>query len=79
MASYSIAETRNNLTKLLNRVEAGEEVSITRRGKPIAKLVPERQAAMGIDLEWLERVRVHPKDTALDFTEIVRQMRDEGY
>lgn len=29
-----------NLSKLLDAVERGEEVTITRRGKPVARLVP---------------------------------------
>jgi prevent-host-death family protein len=29
-----------NLSRLLDRVEAGEEVTITRRGRAVAKLVP---------------------------------------
>ena len=32
-------EAKNKLGQLLDRVEAGEEVVITRRGKPVAKLV----------------------------------------
>lgn len=31
---------KTQLSKLLARVEAGEEITITRRGKPVAKLVP---------------------------------------
>ena len=31
---------KTHLSRLLARVEAGEEVVITRRGKPIARLVP---------------------------------------
>jgi len=30
---------KTQLSKLLARVEAGEEITITRRGKPVAKLV----------------------------------------
>ena len=33
-------EARNNLGALLDRVAGGEEVPITRRGKPVARLVP---------------------------------------
>jgi prevent-host-death family protein len=40
MRSVSIQEARQNLSKLLDAVERGESVLITRRGKPIARLVP---------------------------------------
>lgn len=33
-------EAKNTLGSLLDRVEKGEEVVITRRGKPVARLVP---------------------------------------
>lgn len=33
-------EAENKLSELLDRAEAGEEVVITRHGKPVAKLVP---------------------------------------
>jgi prevent-host-death family protein len=33
-------EARNKLGMLLDRVENGEEITITRHGKPIARLVP---------------------------------------
>jgi prevent-host-death family protein len=35
----SASEAKNKLGMLLDRVEAGEEVIITRHGKPIARLV----------------------------------------
>ena len=33
-------EAKTKLGGLLDRVEAGEEIVITRRGKPVARLVP---------------------------------------
>jgi prevent-host-death family protein len=33
-------EAKNRLGALLDQVERGEEIVITRRGKPVAKLVP---------------------------------------
>ena len=33
-------EAKNKLSALLERVERGEEILITRRGKPVAMLVP---------------------------------------
>jgi prevent-host-death family protein len=35
-------EAKNTLGALLDRVEKGEEVIITRRGKPVARLAPLR-------------------------------------
>ena len=45
-------EAKNQLSALLDQVERGGEVVITRRGKPVAKLVP---AAPGFDRETARR------------------------
>ena len=40
MTYVSIAELRAEISRYLDRVEHGEEITITRRGKAIAKLTP---------------------------------------
>jgi len=40
---YSIAEARSNLPTILDQAEAGVEVELTRRGKPVAILISHRQ------------------------------------
>ncbi|MHB8870581.1 MAG: type II toxin-antitoxin system Phd/YefM family antitoxin [Thermoleophilia bacterium] len=39
MRSVSVREARAEIARLLEAVEAGEEVIITRRGDPVARLV----------------------------------------
>ncbi|MFB9721969.1 type II toxin-antitoxin system Phd/YefM family antitoxin [Planobispora longispora] len=39
---FNIHEAKTQLSKILERVEHGEEVVISRAGKPIAKVVPLR-------------------------------------
>jgi prevent-host-death family protein len=41
--SVGVHEAKTNLSKLLERVSAGEEIAITRRGEEIARLVPVRR------------------------------------
>lgn len=79
MSSYSVAEAKNNLPKLLDRMLSGEEVVITRRGKPIAQLNPTEPAVRRspVDIEWLRSVRIKPKQPT-DAAVLVREMRD-GY
>lgn len=36
----SIAEAKNRLTELIRLAEDGEEIVITRRGKPVAQIAP---------------------------------------
>jgi prevent-host-death family protein len=40
MATVSISETKAKLSALIDRVLAGERVTITDRGVPVARLVP---------------------------------------
>ena len=40
MTDVALFEAKNRLSELVNRVEAGEEIAITRRGKVVARLVP---------------------------------------
>jgi prevent-host-death family protein len=44
MEIINVHAAKTNLSRLLTRVEAGEEVVIGRAGHPIAKLVPFRPA-----------------------------------
>lgn len=39
MIDVAVFEAKNRLSELIHRVEAGEEVAITRRGKVVARLV----------------------------------------
>ena len=48
MQTVNVHEAKTHLSRLLERVEAGEEVVLARNGKPVAKLVP------------IERVRRRP-------------------
>jgi len=45
MISAGIKELKNNLSRLLVRVKAGEEILITDRGRPIARIVKENQGS----------------------------------
>ncbi|MCA6594229.1 MAG: type II toxin-antitoxin system Phd/YefM family antitoxin [Pseudanabaena sp. M38BS1SP1A06MG] len=54
METVNIHQAKTNLSRLLSRVELGEEIVISNRGVPVAKLVPfctssNRKASLGID------------------------------
>ncbi|MBA3591549.1 type II toxin-antitoxin system Phd/YefM family antitoxin [Methylibium sp.] len=69
-------EAKTHLSALLERVERGEEIVITRHGRPVARLVPPVSAGLGAEglIEQLRLFRrVHPMG-ALSW----RQLRDEG-
>ena len=44
MHRVQVAQAKAQLSALLERVEGGEEILIARRGKAIARLIPERRA-----------------------------------
>jgi prevent-host-death family protein len=72
-------EAKNKLGSLLDLVEQGEEVMITRHGKPAARLVapaetPDRRTAAR---EAAERIRQRRKGVTLGSISI-RELIDEG-
>jgi prevent-host-death family protein len=59
MKSVNVHEAKTHLSRLLERVERGEEVIISRAGTPVAKLVavPAAKRVLGADRG---RVRIAP-------------------
>ena len=53
MKTATVRELRNDYAKLLRKVEAGEEIIITRRGEPVARLIPEKRAVNG-KVDWTQ-------------------------
>jgi prevent-host-death family protein len=47
MSDVALFEAKNRLSELINRVEAGEQFAITRRGKVVALLVAPAPEAEG--------------------------------
>ncbi|MBX9616437.1 MAG: type II toxin-antitoxin system prevent-host-death family antitoxin [Caulobacteraceae bacterium] len=79
MATYGVAEAKNNFTHLLDRVQAGESITITRHGKPIAEL----RAAPKLTLEerqarWTELMArpIRQPRPGLSAVEVIRKLRD---
>ena len=48
MATVNVYDAKTHLSRLLERVEAGERIVIARAGRPVADLVPH----VGIDLVY---------------------------
>jgi prevent-host-death family protein len=48
VATFNVHDAKTQFSRLLDRVLEGEEVVITRNGKPVAELVPARRR--GLDL-----------------------------
>jgi prevent-host-death family protein len=76
MDSYSLADAKARLSELVDRVEAGESVEITRRGRTVARVVPAEKAPNPIDWAALERLRARLTVQSEGAGEFVRRMRD---
>jgi prevent-host-death family protein len=77
MADVSIAEAKAHFSELVERAESGETVRITRRGKPVARLVPPEQKKKRIDVEALRKLTESSPWQPVSAGEFVRKMRDE--
>jgi prevent-host-death family protein len=71
-------EAKNRLSALLDLVEAGEEVTITRNGKAVARLVPARtrdQAKAREAAEGLRAIRARSKPGPESMKDLVNEGR----
>jgi len=58
MATVNIHEAKTHLSRLLQRVAAGEEIVIARRDRPIARLVPIHDRTPFTPGKFAGRIRV---------------------
>lgn len=81
MRSLSLAETKSHLSAVVDRVEAGEEVVITRRGRAVARIVPEHGLDAAEARRWVDEVAAFvsgQESRARSSVETVRELRDEA-
>jgi prevent-host-death family protein len=82
MSAYSIADAKAGLPGLINRALAGEEVIITRHGKPVAELRPAPPLApSAIDAlasyQRLKAGRLTPKGPTVTSVELLNQIYED--
>lgn len=70
-------EAKTHFSALLMRVERGEEIAITRRGKPVARLIPEPTPPSHTPAEILAAFKLNRKQHRLDGISW-QELRDEG-
>lgn len=66
MDTVGIFEAKTHLTPLLDRVAAGEQITITRHGTPIARLVPVKPTAPQHIRETIARLKEFSRGQRLD-------------
>ena len=80
MNQISLFNAKNKLSALVQEVEQGGEVTITRRGKAVAKLVqisPPAQPGEAVQRLRALRARIAEHGEALSLDEL-KALRDEG-
>jgi prevent-host-death family protein len=82
LPTFGAYEAKAKLSELLDRVERGEEIVITRHGKAIARMVPEgthdtARARAAVDSITVRREAMAARGVRFTAAEI-RDMRDEG-
>ncbi len=76
MSVVSVADAKARLSKLVERVEAGDSVEITRRGKPVARLIAAAAPRKPIDAAALKALTDAMPAQSEGAAELVRSMRD---
>ena len=80
MLEIGAFEAKNTLGSLLDRVEAGEEIRITRHGKPVARLIPDIPIRISRSQAAAKKIRGMAKSRkagSFDWEEW-KSYRDEG-
>ena len=77
MSSVNLAVAKAHLSELISRVEAGEEVVITRHGRPVARVIPATPVKQPVPLERLAALRKSLPPRKGSSAVELRKMRDE--
>ena len=77
MTTVGTYEAKTRFTDLLARVAKGEKIVITRRGIPVAMLVPTAQEEVDVR-EVIARMKELRRGNTLGKGQTIREMIDEG-
>ncbi len=78
MLRVNLAEAKARLSELLDKVETGEEVIITRRGREIARIRGVAVQKKPVPVDELEAFRATMPRMRTSSAKLLRQLRDEG-
>ena len=80
MATYSLAQAKDQLSRLVDEALTGEPVTITRHGKAVVTLAPTQSTPKPLTSEYLKAMRKRAQarpSLGSDSVTLVREMRDE--
>ncbi len=76
MNAISLADAKAHLSELVDRVEAGDSIDITRRGKSVARLTAAAKPRKAIDAAELQALTATMPPQTESAADLVRSMRD---
>jgi prevent-host-death family protein len=77
MVTVSLAQAKAHLSELLTKVEAGEDVMITRHGRPVARILRAAQPKAELPLQELAAFRATMPRLRRPSADLLREARDE--
>ncbi|MBF0391962.1 MAG: type II toxin-antitoxin system prevent-host-death family antitoxin [Alphaproteobacteria bacterium] len=78
MVTVSLAQAKAHLSELLDQVESGEDVLITRHGRPVAHLTPVGRPKQALRIDDLAAFRAAMPGLRRPSADLLREARDEG-
>ena len=78
MQTVSIAEVKTHFDDILNQIETGVEVMITRWGQPIARIAPVKKTLKPIPFEELATFRASQPLNPTSSLEHLQALREEA-
>ena len=79
MREIQASEAKTHLPQLLDDIERGETVIITRHGRPIARLIPEASISRDLRIEMVERLKALRATMPNVPLDELRAMRHQGH
>ena len=79
MQQIALSDAKARLSELLDEVERGETIVITRHGRPIARLVSERDSRQHETLKTMERIEEFRRTMPPISLEEILSSRHEGH
>jgi prevent-host-death family protein len=76
MDAINLADAKAHLSELVDRVEAGDSIDITRRGKPVARLTAVATPRKRVDATLLRALTATMPPQAESAADLVRTMRE---
>lgn len=79
MVTVNLTQAKAHLSELLDKVETGEEIVITRRGKAVAQISPATSPKKPLPLRDLAEFRATMPRLRRPSTELLSEVRDERF